>query len=990
MNWKFLFSNLLFIALILVPLNAQETPIGVQSINNQADSRVAGADTVVYQAVTENNLEQIVLHIKGQPSQILMEGVSGTTNRHPVIAGDVVVWSHKKADGQKLTMIQPLGGSLIDTYPAHRHPPVIARSQTHHCMVFDNAATIRTLLYTNMAQAPLEFDVTTLYTDEGYVLMNPSHFQIRYTQARFLILWSDNGRIYSAWLNAEAGEITKASPSFAGDLPVLMTASGELLLTYADKTNGQLLARTALDGSDIVIDQDDAINGAYINYATALSRVNDQWLVSWSKSGNYFVKNIANTYATKLTPSGIKEAPSFSGGDINHLFSQYLAGIDNDSLYIHYLAIPSIALSNDVVTENNTVNTEIGGLDESGTFFSRFYYDMDVTGTGVTLRSEETTNTFFPGSATMHHVYYLDASESYNYEQQLSYNATVTSTNNLLGQSLTSSVTVFVEDDNETPGADTYAPTITLYEDQADSILITNIHAGDNLESQLLNFSYTSDVALFDSLRLMARPLTEKRIYHQPVDQYLSFYPDEDNNGATTVTLTIQDDGMRHVVKEPGTKILDNVLETTLTYQVNIVPVNDAPSMDAITDISIPEDSPQQNILLTGISPGPANESAQTVALSVSSDLAIFSTLEIQTTGDPATRQLVYESLPNQFGDATITVTLKDNGGTTDGGADEQLVSFNINVMAVNDQPVIDTPADVSKLEDAGVIVVDLTGITVGSIYESQTLQFNVASSNTNLVNQFNVIHSAGASTAQLQLTPEANQHGDATITLQVVDDGGTSNSGTDRAQVQFNLSITDVNDAPLFDRVDDVSIDNDGLSHQLNMTGIYAGPVNENSQVLSFTISSNQPYFDALSIDYVQGTDVATISYQPKATANGVCMITIRLSDSGGTANGGVDMWTQDFNLTLNNTATILNTEKTTPLKIYPNPVSEVLTIELPHAPIEGTRIQIFAMNGQLIKVVPVFSKVTTIDVRDLAKGMYQFIITEGDKTSNGRFVVK
>ena len=62
-----------------------------------------------------------------------------------------------------------------------------------------------------------------------------------------------------------------------------------------------------------------------------------------------------------------------------------------------------------------------------------------------------------------------------------------------------------------------------------------------------------------------------------------------------------------------------------------------------------------------------------------------------------ASGTLSYTPAANANGDATITVTLSDNGGTANGGVDESAEqSFTIEVIAVNDPPVvgITAPAD--------------------------------------------------------------------------------------------------------------------------------------------------------------------------------------------------------------------------------------------------------------------------------------------------------
>ena len=88
----------------------------------------------------------------------------------------------------------------------------------------------------------------------------------------------------------------------------------------------------------------------------------------------------------------------------------------------------------------------------------------------------------------------------------------------------------------------------------------------------------------------------------------------------------------------------------------------------------------------TAISPGPANESGQSVAFSVTgnTNLGLFAAgPAVAANGD-----LTYTPAPNAFGSATITLVAQDNGGTANGGNDTSASqTFDITVTPVNDAP---------------------------------------------------------------------------------------------------------------------------------------------------------------------------------------------------------------------------------------------------------------------------------------------------------------
>ena len=72
---------------------------------------------------------------------------------------------------------------------------------------------------------------------------------------------------------------------------------------------------------------------------------------------------------------------------------------------------------------------------------------------------------------------------------------------------------------------------------------------------------------------------------------------------------------------------------------------------------------------------------------------------------------LTYTPAANANGSATITLVLKDNGGTANGESDTSAPqSFVITVTAVNDAPSFTKGADETVLEDAGPQTVNPCG----------------------------------------------------------------------------------------------------------------------------------------------------------------------------------------------------------------------------------------------------------------------------------------
>ena len=130
-------------------------------------------------------------------------------------------------------------------------------------------------------------------------------------------------------------------------------------------------------------------------------------------------------------------------------------------------------------------------------------------------------------------------------------------------------------------------------------------------------------------------------------------------------------------------------------FSINLSDLNEIPALDAVANQVLCYTTEKQSIALTGISAGP--ESSQTTSLTVSSDNTVLENLTVTKTSAGA-GVLSYRIKDGASGTARVTVTVKDNGGTANGGSDTYTRNFTV---TVNPLPVIsissDQPTDLSK-----------------------------------------------------------------------------------------------------------------------------------------------------------------------------------------------------------------------------------------------------------------------------------------------------
>lgn len=208
----------------------------------------------------------------------------------------------------------------------------------------------------------------------------------------------------------------------------------------------------------------------------------------------------------------------------------------------------------------------------------------------------------------------------------------------------------------------------------------------------------------------------------------LTYTPAANAFGSATVTFTLADDG--------GTANGGVDISAAQSFTITVNGVNDAPSFVSGGNVTVLEDAgPQAVAWATGISPGPANESGQTLVFNITGNTApgLFAA------GPTVSPSGVFTFTPalNAFGSATVTLVLQDNGGTANGGVNTSgTQGFTITVLPVNDPPVTTAKshqthsgirvtigaASTSKLKDGATDVDDPFGdLAVSASFSSVT-----------------------------------------------------------------------------------------------------------------------------------------------------------------------------------------------------------------------------------------------------------------------------
>ena len=373
------------------------------------------------------------------------------------------------------------------------------------------------------------------------------------------------------------------------------------------------------------------------------------------------------------------------------------------------------------------------------------------------------------------------------------------------------------------------------------------------------------------------------------VPPVLRYEPQTNLNGTDTFTFICND----------GT--FDSVAGQVI---VTLTPVNDRPTFTLVKNtLTVSENCGPQTRLdwVTEISPGPFDEMYQDYDFIVSAvnNAFLFSgNIEISKDGT-----LTFTPAPNASGQALFEIRLKDKAGTLNSGYDTSLVKqFTLTIEDINDAPVFDIATGgekVSVLEDSGIQIFDNWAINIGTGAASESTQqiwFEVQTNNDGLFSQKPAVQIMGSYTqvtGRLTFVPKTNVNGSATVTVYLKDDGGIANGGKDTSiPHQFIIEVIAVNDAPEFILGPNPEINEDSgpqaVPNWIDRMNIRPGPsdaTDETSQRLTFILSTDNPaLFAGAPLLSANGT----LTYAPATNAFGKAIVSVQLTDNGGTTNNG------------------------------------------------------------------------------------------------------
>jgi large repetitive protein len=363
---------------------------------------------------------------------------------------------------------------------------------------------------------------------------------------------------------------------------------------------------------------------------------------------------------------------------------------------------------------------------------------------------------------------------------------------------------------------------------------------------------------------------------------------------APGLNYTVDDTSVTPALNFTGTllvpvRVNDGVNNSpTFDLKIEVLPVNDPPSFDAIANVNVSENAPPGNVHINNISRGP-NEEDQILTFSASSSHPdIVPNPAIAYHGSGQTALLSYTVTPNRSGVVTINVVATDSGPNTPPNQNTYSSTFQISISEINNAPTLDAIPAQSIEEDSPLVSIPLSGISSG-LSEAQEMTVTATTNRPDLFEVLTVSYSSPSATGALQVKPAANMNGVAQITITVTDNGSNISPSVNFITRSFPLSILPINDPPVF------------ISKPLTVAAVEElyeyNIVIDDEESESLTISADEkPAWATLTST---GSNKAKLAGTPPVAATGTSHVKLVVKD-------GLFTVAQDFDLVVNSRPTV------------------------------------------------------------------------------------
>jgi hypothetical protein len=313
--------------------------------------------------------------------------------------------------------------------------------------------------------------------------------------------------------------------------------------------------------------------------------------------------------------------------------------------------------------------------------------------------------------------------------------------------------------------------------------------------------------------------------------------------------------------------------------------MNDAPTLDALSNIVLPQNGAVRVVTLTGIGTGATTEAQPLILTAGSSDPAIVLNPVVSYTSGSTTGLLAVAAVPGASGAATITVRLSDAQSSNS-------IITRTFTATINAAPVIAALPNLVVNEDTSSPVITVTVSDPDDA--AATLSANVASSNTALLPAGGISFTGGNGNYSLRVTPAANQSGFSTLTITASDTNGNVTTQ------ELLVTVVSINDAPTLGALADLTLVMGTLPRTINLVGISTGAANENQTLTLTAFSDNLTVLPHPNVSYTSPAATGSLVIRPSTNNTGIATVTVTVTDDGDVSGGGVNAIVRTFRVSV------------------------------------------------------------------------------------------
>jgi VCBS repeat-containing protein len=465
------------------------------------------------------------------------------------------------------------------------------------------------------------------------------------------------------------------------------------------------------------------------------------------------------------------------------------------------------------------------------------------------------------------------------------------------------SVCVIVCDNGSPSKCDTMNVAITVTPVN-DAPVLTAVTSKTTLEDTPITFCTTiNDVDVGQSFTATPCGVTNGTLTTSVVGNQLcmTYTPNLNYNGPESICVNVCDNGSPSLCAQ-------------ITVPITVTPVNDNPVIVDLTPQTILEDTPLT--ICTTINDVDVSSAFTATLCGVTNGTATPSVVGNQLC-------INYTPTLNFNGVATVCVIVCDNGSPSKCDT----TTLTINVMPVNDKPVVTVVPIVVSEDGTTTVCMPITDPDVGNTFSSTSCGVLHGTVSTAIV----------AGQVCVTYTPAANYYGIDSACVIVCDNGSPSKCDTIKAPI----TVTPVNDAPIVP---------DGTATTLNSAPVtICVPIVDVDPLDTHTVSvCGAPTMGSISTVINNATHQLCVTYTPNLVAVGMDIVCLNVCDNGSPSK--CDVTNLTFNIGSTNKPPVAMNDINSTLKNMPvsgnvltndsDPNSNTLTVSTTpvQAPSHGT----------------------------------------------------